>query len=369
MRICFLILNPFDFDSRARLICQGILSSNWELDIIATVGGGLDSFCGAPIHRIPQPVKPFRQRRFIEYNIKAASIAGKLKADIYHAVDLDTLWATSKASKAQNAKLVYESRELYTEQYSLYKRPIAKAFWRNLEKRFIKKADAVVTVNESIANELVNRYGINKPEIVMNTAKIDKTAHPVNLRQRFNLTSKYVLIYQGILRSGQGITRSIKAIAGLPDVSLVIIGDGPNLPEIEKQVDKLNLRDRIRFAGKVPPDQLENYTAGADAGLMLIEPKVLNSYLALPQKLFQYITAGVPPIVSDLPEISRIVRQDNFGLVLKKGSVEGDINAIGEFLQNSLEAAAKACHIEGKKYSWENEGNKLLEIYRNLIDD
>ncbi|MCD6161661.1 MAG: glycosyltransferase [candidate division Zixibacteria bacterium] len=369
MRICFLILNPFDFDSRARFICQDILSSGWKLDIIATDGGELNSFGEAPIHRFPQPVKPFRQRRFIDFNIRAASLAGKLKADIYHAVDLDTLWAAVKASKACKAKIIYESRELYTEQYSLYKRPAAKAFWRNLEKRLIKKADAVVAVNESIANELVNRYSINRPKIVMNAAKIDETAQPINLRQKYNLASKYILIFQGILRSGQGLTRSLEAIAGLPDVSLVIVGDGPNRPSLEKQADELGLKERIRFVGKVSPDQLKNYTAGADAGLMLIKPQALNSYLALPQKLFQYIAAGVPPIISDLPEMRKIVRQDNLGLVIKNGSVESDINTIDGFLQNNLEAAAKTCHTEGKKYNWENEGLKMLEVYRNLIDD
>jgi glycosyltransferase involved in cell wall biosynthesis len=366
LRICFFILNPFDYDSRARFICEDILASGWELDIIATVGGELKSFGRANIHRLSQSIKPVRQRRFIEYNIRAVSIAKTTKADIYHAVDLDTLWAAAKAAKVSGSRVVYEASELYVELLSLYKRPLVKAFWSLLEKRLINKADAVVTINESIANELVKRYGIKKPEIVMNVAKLPKIIKPVDLRQRFNLNSKFVLIYQGILRPGQGTVRALKAVARLPEVSLVFVGDGPFRSEIERCSVELGLKGRVRFAGMVAPDQLLNYTAGANAGLLLMEPESLNNYFTLPQKFFQYIAAGTPPIAADRPELRRLVRNDNLGLVLKDGATQDDVRAIDDFLQNGLESASQACHIAKNKYRWEKEGKKLLEIYREL---
>jgi glycosyltransferase involved in cell wall biosynthesis len=366
LRICFLILNPFDYDSRARYICEDIIASGWQLDIIATVGGEMSSFEGAKIHRLPQPIKPFRQRRFIEYNWRAAALAKELKADIYHAVDLDTLWAACRAAKFNHAELVYESRELYIEQLALEGRLPVKLFWKALEKKLIKKADAVVTINESIAGELADRYGIKKPLVIPNVPRLPESLTPIDLRRLFNLNSKYIFVFQGILRPGQGIIRILKAVSRIDDVSLVFVGEGTYKSEIESWSTELGIIERIRFAGKIAPDRLLDYTAGGDAGVLLLEPVALNNYYALPQKLFQYIAAGVPPIVSDCPELRRVVENDHLGLVLEDGDVRDDVIAIEEFLKNRLESSAKACHIARAKYDWAEEGKKLIGLYKDL---
>lgn len=367
MHIVFFILNVFDYDSRAQLVCHDILSSGWTLDIIATIGGKITSFGEAKIHQIPQPVWPTKKRRFIEYNLRAASIAKKLRADIYHAVDLDTLWAAVNTARAVGGGVVYESRELYTELMSLSGKPIVRGFWRALEKRLIRKVDVVVTVSEAIADEMKGRYGISRPEVVMNVAESVESIQPVDLRKRFNLQNKFILIFQGVLRPGQGITRAVEAIANLPEVALVFVGDGPVRTAIEKRVTDLGISSRVRFAGRVAPDQLARYTSGADAGLILIEPVSLNSRLALPQKLFQYIAAETPPIVSDLPLLRQIVQKDKLGVVLKDGSARSDADVINDFLNHGLDRAVFQCRMAKRKYCWEIEGKKFIDLYRNLI--
>jgi len=360
------MLNIFDSDSRARLICHDIISAGYELDIIATVGGDLRHFEGADIHRVPQPVKPFRQRRFISYNLEAAKIAARLKADIYHAVDLDTLWAATRAAEMAGGKVLYEARELYTELLALHKRGLAKWFWRSLEKRLIHKAHTVVTINQSIADELQKRYNIGKPAIVMNVADSVPEVKTVDLRCEYDISSRYILIYQGVLRSGQGIIRALNAISQLPETSILFVGDGPFKSEIESLMKKLNMADRVRFAGMIPPDELAGFTTGADAGLLLMESAALNNYLALPQKLFQYITAGTPPIVTDNPELRRVVENDNLGLVLDRDSSSADAELIDKFLKKELEQAVNNCHKAKDKYSWKIEGGKFLNIYKDL---
>ncbi len=366
MRICFLIINPFDYDSRARLICRDIVQAGYELDIITTGGDEPKTFEGAAVHYIPQSTRYFRQRRFIEFNLKAADIAGRLKPDIVHAVDLDTLWAAVTAAKKSGGKVVYEARELYTELLALRKRPVVKWFWRRLEKRFIHKANCVVTINHSIGNELLRRYNIKDPTVVMNVAETPSIDPPINIRQKFNLTQKFVLIYQGVLRPGQGIDRALRAIKGVPDTGILFVGDGPYRALIDEMTRQLDIEDRVRFAGVVPPEQLPSYTVGADAGLLLMESTALNNYLALPQKLFQYIMAGTPPIVTDLPELKRVVEDDDLGLVLKNDNSAEDAKAISDFLQKKLARAVQNCHKVKSKYSWENEGKKLMDIYGEL---
>ena len=366
MRICFIILNSFDYDSRARLICHDIISAGFDLDIIATEGSGTDNFEGAPIHRIHQRSKPFRQIRFIEFNVEAAAIASRLQAEILHAVDLDTLWAAVTAARHRRANVVYESRELYTELLALKNRSLTTWFWRNLEKRYIKRADAVITINLSIAGELVKRYGIAHPEIVHNVAAAQNTDKAINLRDEFQFDHKHILIYQGILRPGQGLTRILAALVQLKDTGLVIVGDGPERNTIEELIRRLGITDQVRFAGMINPDKLYEYTSGADAGVLLMENLALNNYLALPQKLFQYIMAGTPPIVSDMPELRRIVQNDNLGLVLPDKTAENDSAAIRKFLESDLEQAAANCRKARLKYSWDIEGGKIIEIYKGL---
>lgn len=366
MHICFIILNSFDYDSRARLICHDIISSGFELDIIATEGSGSDDFEGAPIHRICQRTRPFRQRRFIEFNLEAAAIASRLPVDIFHAVDLDTLWAAATAARYRRTKIVYEARELYTELLALKHRTLVTRFWRRLEKKYIRRADAVITINLSIAGELVKRYGIAHPEIVYNVAAAQKTDRSVNLRNEYQLDCKHILIYQGILRPGQGLTRMFQALVDLQDVGLVIVGDGPERDNMEALIRKLGITNQVRFTGLVDPDRLQEYTSGADAGVLLMENIALNNYLALPQKLFQYIMSETPPIVSDMPELRRIVQNDNLGLVLPGETAEEDAAAIGKFLESDIKRAAANCRQAKTQYCWEVEGRKIIEIYKGL---
>lgn len=356
-------MTSFDYDSRARNICQDILAAGFRLDIICTEGGKLRSFGDGAIHRLTQPVWPFRQRRFIEYNWRAARLAAQIKPDIFHAVDLDTLWAAVTAAGRSGGKVIYESRELYTELLALRDRPLVKLFWRSLERRLIHKVKGVITVNDSIAAELVHRYDIESPTVVMNVPRFEKEIKPINLREKYALSGKYILVFQGVLRAGQGIARALNALAYLPEVSLLFIGDGYYRGKIREIVRKLKLETRVRFAGMVEPDELLAIAAGADAGLFLVEPVALNNKLALPQKLFQYIGAGTPAIVSDQPELKKIVEQDDLGLVLKAGAPEADARAIDDFLKSRVRKAAANCVEARGKYDWNIEGKKIIELY------
>ncbi len=364
MRIAFFILNVFDYDSRAQLICEDILSQHWELEIIAAAGGKMADFKGAGIHQIPQPTWPSRKRRFIEYNIRAAEIARRFMPDICHAVDLDTLWAAVRSAD-ENAKVLYESREFYTGLLALKNRPLTRSFWGFLESKLIRRADAVVTVNEAIAERLQTIYRIPRPAVVMNLARSDIPGKPIDLRRTCGIDAKYVIVFQGVLRKGQGLFDCLKIIAALPETALLIIGDGPIKGELEFASAKLGIADRVRFIGMIPPQELSSWTAAADAGFLLLEPISENHRLALPQKLFQYICAGVPPIVSDIPGPRKIVESGKLGLVLESDNpIQPE--RVRAFLEGERENARKACLAARSKYVWENEGPKLISIYREL---
>ncbi len=369
MKVIYLILNSLEFDSRARLEIDAIGSIGHEVEIICTVGAEPDNYNGHPIHRIKQYTWPTRKIRFAQFNLYAARIGARLKGDIYHAVDLDVLWGAYRAARKVGGRLIYEARELYTELEPLQGRNTLKAIWRGLEKRLIGKADRVITINESLAEELCERYGIDKPAIIRNMAIPVKDLKPIDLRKKFNIPGNFkIILYQGVLRSGQGLLYQLEIMKYLDKIAMLFLGAGPIEDDIRKKSVEYGIEDRIIIAGRLSPDELINYTASADAGLLLMEDTALNNRLALPQKLFQYLVAGIPQIVSPMPEISRFVKNEDTGIVIPLGQPREAAEDIAKFLNDShrYNEVRENCRKSAKKHNWKNESGKLIEIYREL---
>lgn len=367
MKIVYFILNSFDFDSRARLEVETLGDMGHQVEIIATTGSDSDSFRGFPIHRIAQWNHPTRKFRFLQYNLIASRIGKRLRADVHHAVDLDVLQAAVRS--AGKSKIVYESRELYTELEALNGRTAIKAIWRNLESRLIGKADKVITINESIAGELSKRYGIEKPVVIRNTAPLPQNLKPVDLHSLFDIPSEWkILIYQGVLRHGQGLLYLLEIMTCLEKTAILFVGNGPLEGELKERAASPGLSDKIRFAGRILPDELANYTAAAAAGLLMMEDVALNNRLALPQKLFQYLTAGIPQIVSPMPELASFVTAEGTGLVAPLGDYKTAAGLISDFLysEEKYEGARANCAGSAMRNNWAQESLKLRKVYEEL---
>ena len=370
MKIAYFILNNFEYDSRARLEVETLKRLKYQVEVIATVGGETHSYKGVPIHRIPQWRGPTRKFRFLQYNYLAARLARRLTPDICHAVDLDTLKAALQVASSTNAKLVYEARELYTELEALKGRPQITNIWRQLETRLIGKADAVITINDSIAEELVKRYGIIKPAVIRNVAEIPREINPIDIRAKFDIPQNHrILIYQGVLRPGQGLMAALELVSRLPrNITLLFIGTGPIEQELKAKSNDLQISNRVKFGGRIPPLDLINYTVGADAGLLLMEDVALNNRLALPQKLFQYLAAGIPQIVSPMPEIAKFVSLNNTGIVIDPAKMDDAVNQVAVLLddQSRLTDLKENSRNKAACNNWELESRILAELYRSL---
>jgi len=362
-------LNNFEYDSRARLEVETLAAAGFRVEIIATTEGSSESFHGCPIHRISQWRWPTRKLRFLQFNLLAARIGGKLNADIFHAVDLDTLQAAMWAAEKRNKPVIYEARELYTELESLAGRNAVKRFWRMLERRLIQRARKIITINGSIANELCKRYGIGKPAIIRNVALIPENKNPKDLHAVCGIPREWkILLYQGVLRRGQGLHTALDIMAHLKNTALVYLGDGPLGASLKARANQMGMNDKVRFIGRVSPDDLVNYTTSADVGLLLMEDIALNNRLALPQKLFQYLVAGVPQIVTSMPELESFVTAEGTGLVLHPERPDDMAEKIGHFLfsDDAFQRAKSNCLRSALKHNWKLESEKLVTLYREL---
>jgi len=291
-----------------------------------------------------------------------------VKANAYHAHDLDALPSAYLASLRFKGKLVYDSHELYTEQREDTPR-LFKLVLQGLERFLIKKAGGVITVNHSIARELTNRYNIPPPLVLRNFMK--KTTFEVSVATDIVHDKEIKVLYHGGFLKGRGIEEVIRSVAYWDEsVNLYLRGFGPIEDELRQQVSGLNLENRIFFLDPVPMERLIIDAVFADIGILPYKPTCLNNLYSLPNKLFEYMMAGLAVAASDLPEIRRLNEEVGFGLLFDPDSPESIAGAVNGLARDK--AFLHICRENARAWSittgnWETESSELLGFYKNIL--
>lgn len=352
----------------------------------ATRPGALNKHIELRYYAYPDALKQkMLKHSFIhrEYDFMAAGFYQKDESfDFCIANDLPCLHpALMLKKKGMVKRVIYDAHEIYSETIRqffpgkpympFHKRWLANALTsfmvRNaeqFERKAVGKIDGMMTVNNSLAAYFSKRYSIKKPVVVRSIPDIvqDDTVFPFDFRKHYGWSADTkILLYQGMLNPGRGLYISIDAIALLEvKYKLVIIGDGPLKMDLQKYSGANDLSDRVKFFGSVPNEELIQYTKGADIGLCLIEPINLSKKLSLPNKVFEYLHAGIPVLGSDLPEIKHIIKNENIGLTssLKADDAAEKIKIMAEQdYKLTLKQAAQLIN-------WQNEKGKLKSMLK-----
>lgn len=292
-------------------------------------------------------------------------------ADVWHGHDLLGLLAAWSLRRAKGGALVHDSHELFLEAGSAARmpRPI-RAAMRAAESRASGSADAVITVNRSIADELHARYGVD-PIVVMNCPPRAPAPSEPLVRKVLGLGDRRIVIHHGVLGPGRGLDHLVGAVALLPDdVAVVLLGGGPLAPELARAAETEPNRGRLFVVPPVPVEDVAAWISGADVGVIPFQAVDRNNVLATPNKLFEYLAAGVPVVVSDFPEMRRIVEETGAGLAVDTTSAAQLAAGIASLLdeppaaRDARRAAAREAHLRG--YSWEAQAEGLLAVYDTL---
>jgi len=286
-----------------------------------------------------------------------------VKADIFTANDLDTLLAVYFAAKIRRKELVYDTHEYFTEVPELAHRNFQKKMWERIEKAIFPKLKHCMTVCKSIADIYSEKYKVNLA-VVRNVPFTS-----ANKVQSKTITgvNKPIILYQGAVNLGRGLELMIDAMQHIEFAQLVVIGGGDKLESLKQKVTEMELHNKVFFLGKIHFSELPAYTLQATLGISFEENIGLNYYYALPNKLFDYIQSNVPVLVSDLPEMRRIVTEYNCGEIITERTPEAIANQIANLI-NSNDLRKKYIantKIAAKELCWENEKDILLEIYNN----
>ena len=306
---------------------------------------------------------------YFSYNLAFFFRGLFIKADIIVSNDLDTLLPCYILSKLKKCELVYDSHEYYTESAGLIGKPNKKKIWETIEKWIFPKLNQIITVNESIANIYENKYG-KKVSIVRNIPPIfvpKKTKSKEALK--LNSTSKIILLQGGFIDHDRGGIELIQAMQYITlDIQLVIIGAGQEIPKMKSLTKELNLTNKVLFISKIPSDQLIQYTLNADLGISIDKPTNLNYKFSLPNKLFDYMRAEVPILISNLPELIKIHQKYPFGLILDSHDPTHIASKIESSLNNPNYKEWKLnLSKASKEYTWENELIVLNEVYDKIL--
>jgi glycosyltransferase involved in cell wall biosynthesis len=299
---------------------------------------------------------------YAEYNVRLFCKLLFLKKDILLANDADTLLPNYIISKLFRKKLIFDSHELFSEIPELVNRPTVKRIWQLIEKSIIPNIKNSITVSESIANHYKKKYN-SQFKVIRNVpykASVEQGEFP------FNKGNKKIILYQGSVNVGRGLELMIGAMTLIENALFVIIGEGDITQQLQQKVEEMKLADKVIFLGRIAPEKLQMLTPLADVGISMEEDLGLNYRYALPNKLFDYIQAQIPVIVSNLPEMRSVVEKYDVGFVLEERTPENLAQQITKILQEGKELWKDQLKKASEELNWQKESEKLKTIMQNL---
>jgi len=239
---------------------------------------------------------------------------------------LSAMPACAALKRRHNASLIYEPHELESETSRMG--GIASATMRGFERLMLRDVDHVILVSDSIRNWYRTNQRVSACSTIPNCPPLTEARQSDYLRQTFGIAKgRAVFLYHGILNRGRGIERLLEAFRhdGL-DAELVLLRYSPLSPG-EWRSDR-----NVHWHPGVAPERLLTIAASADFGVSLIEPISLSYEYCLPTKLFDYIMARKPVLVSDTVEQAKVVREFNIGVVVDHESSQAIRSAVQQLV-------------------------------------
>lgn len=300
------------------------------------------------------------------YNIRLFFYLLFKKVDVLVSNDLDTLLANHLASKfKRNCSLVYDTHEYFTEVPELVARPSVKRIWERIEEYIFPKLNTVYTVNHSIAKRYKEKYNKNS-RIVRNISPLYK---PLNLKSKVELNlplDKKIIILQGAgINIDRGAEEAVCAMEHIENAVLLFVGSGDIIEDLKAAVIEKKLQEKVLFIGRLPYQEMMNYTLHADVGLTLDKDTNLNYTFSLPNKVFDYIHATTPIVASNVVEVANIVNTYEVGKTIENHNPKHIAKIISSILfdEELLAKLKENCKTTALQLNWEQETEVLKEIY------
>jgi len=302
---------------------------------------------------------------YAEYNIRLFLFLMFHKFDLLLSNDLDTLLPNYLISRIKGKPIVYDSHEYFTQVPELVARPRIQAVWKRIESWIFPKLTDVFTVNESIADLFEQDYGL-RPRVVRNIP-IRREIVELATREDLGLSKdKKIIILQGSgINIDRGSEEMLEAMKHIDGSQLLIVGGGDVIDTLKEMSKSDDLEGKVLFKPKQTYQKLMQYTANSDLGLTLDKDTNLNYRFSLPNKLFDYVHAGVPILATPLPEIKKIIDEYDIGDFVPSHKPIEIAKKVNQMLANQslMEKWKKNTSFAAENLTWQNEEKELREVY------
>jgi glycosyltransferase involved in cell wall biosynthesis len=294
-------------------------------------------------------------------------------ADIYHASELTALPACFIVSRLLRKPLIFE---IYDLQFPVPYTGVA--FWRRmgpyLYALLLPHCAEVIVTSPLHAQEIRKRYSVPAITLVRNIPRYQVVKKSDRLRKHLGLSpNTRIAIYQGNISSDRGLDILIHAASFLErDTAIVIMGKAKQatLTHLEALISKEGMTDRVKILPPVPYEELLDWTASADIGLTVLPPDFsLNTQTLLPNKLFEYLMAGLPVLSSELDAVADVIKTYDVGQIVHSHTPSDVGRAINTMLADRTALTRmhqNALHVVQENLCWEKEKEQLILLYQKV---
>ncbi|MBI1265873.1 MAG: glycosyltransferase [Cryomorphaceae bacterium] len=372
IRVANVVLNNFTTDNRVYKISKSLQDANYEVVVVALLKGDVPASevkDGIEVNRIALKSINLPEGTFWGL-IKFMEIIFRIvknyrKYDVWHCNDIEAFGIGVVARFFRpKLKLVYDCHEFEGERNgrSSFERRLVRWF----EKLFIHRAKAVITVSPNIAKAYTERYGVDPVWLVRNVPHKLVSPDKKNIfRMRFNIPNdEPVFLYQGAFTYNRGLEEALQAFKEISGAHLVCMGYGIFQNLVEESARDF---ENIHFMPAVPYHEVLDHTASADVGLLSVRPTCLSYLFCLPNKLFEYIQAGIPILSNDLPDCRKIIEDYNIGWVLNEFTAESLKMAVNDLKGKDFHVFNGGLTKAQNDLHWEKEEQVLFDLYKDVI--
>ena len=374
MKISIVVSNSLKKDPRVIKQIKAAMAAGHEVQFVGYRDGNYDrafldalgcrcdivDFGDNYVGRLHSVYKKIRRR--LARKQRAIRYLCDFRPDIIHANDFDMLGLSYRAAKKCKAGLVYDSHEIFAENIGIAERKWMKRAIIRSESRLVRKVDRMISVSHAAAAYFEEKYAI-RPTVITNCPM--KNTLPLLAKA----SDAFEVVYQGLMVRGRGYEEFVDAAELLPDgIRLVLRGYGSQEPKLRAQIEEKHLSDKVVFALPVEVAQLVQAASASHVGVVLTKPINLNFKLSVSNKVFEYAAAGLPVILSDVPEHRYLNETYGFGVILDEVTPEKIAEAILALYRDKdlyCRLAENAKRMSNEM-NWEAESGKLLEIYRSV---
>ena len=305
--------------------------------------------------------------RFAEFTLRAVSAVRGEARDILVGHDMPAMLPLLPWLLRRGVPVVYNAHELWSE--AAEENAPFRSAWRRLEHMVCRRADRVVVPEPNRADIVHHEYGAPQLPVVVRNIPPDPPPHAAStlLRDRFGLDADAVIVlYQGLFAPTRCLLPLLAAFRQLPaHYHCVLAGEGDPAYTARVLDEAKELDGRVHRLPWTPPDELRNVTASADVGVLLYSREGRNNIYAAPNKLYEYLFAGLPLVSSDFPGLQSLIEEGGYGACAEPEDAQSIAEAIkrAAALPSGKLLAARA----RAAFRWEDEVWRLADLYRTLL--